>query len=218
MGSNPGEEEVDKEVVGEFRRVPTGNISDALKRFGIRGTMVGLCPVFEGAKIAGPAFTLRQISAIEPSVTRRHTQVVDELAGAGDVIVIDAGGRMDVATFGEILATRAKIRGVEGVVIDGVTRDIAEIREMRFPVFTRGAHPAGTRNKVETVSLDLEIECGGVRVRPGDLIVGDDTGVVVVPKERAEEVLRIAKEIAESERRVLEALRRGKSLKEASGR
>lgn len=218
MEKNPEKGVLSKGVVDEYRGVPTGNISDALKRLGIRGTVVGLHPVFEGAKIAGPAFTLRQISAIEPSVPRHHTEVVDELAEAGDVIVIDAGGRMDVATFGEILATRAKMGGVEGVVIDGVSRDVAEIGEIRFPVFARGAHPAGTMGEVETVSLGLEIECGGVRVRRGDLVVGDDTGVVVVPRERAVEVLGIAKEIAESEGRVLEALKKGKSLKEAYGK
>ncbi len=218
MGKNPEAREITKDIIAEYRKLSTGNISDALKKLGINGTMVGIRPVFEGAKIAGPAFTLRQIAAIEPSVPRRHTEVVDEMAAPGSVIVVESGGRMDVASFGEILATRAKMRGLEGIVIDGVTRDIAEIREMRFPMFTRGAHPAGTMGRVETVSLGHEVECGGVRVRPGDLIVGDDTGVVVVPKERAEEVLKIAKDIAESERKVLEALRRGRSLKEAYGR
>ena len=206
-----------KAVLDEFQRLSTGNVSDSLKRLGIKGTMVGLHPLFKGAKIVAPAFTLRQIPATDASVARRHARVVDEIAEVGAVIVVDSGGRMDAANFGEINALRAKMRGLKGFVIDGVTRDLAEVRKMKFPVFARGVHPSGTKDKVETVSIGLEIECGGVRVRSGDLIIGDDTGVVVVPKERVGEVLTIAKEISESEKKILESVRKGKSLKEAYG-
>jgi regulator of RNase E activity RraA len=215
MEFDPEEKGLSKSILNEFQRLSTGNVSDSLKRLGIKGTMVGLQPLFEGAKIVAPAFTLRQIPATDASVNRLHAQVVDEIAEVGTVIVVDSGGRMDVANFGEINALRAKVRGLKGFVIDGVTRDKAEIKKMKFPVFAKGVHPSGTRDRVETVSMGLEIECGGVRVRNGDLIIGDDTGVVVVPKERAREVLTLAKEISESEKKVLESIMKGKSLKEA---
>jgi regulator of RNase E activity RraA len=215
MESDPKEEGLNKAVLNDFQRLSTGNISDSLKRLGINGTMVGIHPLFEGATIVAPAFTLRQIPATDASVTRRHSRVVDEIAEIGTVIVVDSGGRMDAANFGEINALRAKMRGLKGFVIDGVTRDLAEIRKMKFPVFAKGVHPSGTKDKVETVSIGLEIECGGIRVRSGDLIIGDDTGVVVVPKERVQEVLPIAQEISESENKILESVKKGKSLKEA---
>lgn len=216
MESDPEEKNLSKAVLNEFQTLSTGNVSDSLKRLGIKGTMVGLQPLFEGAKIVAPAFTLRQIPATDASVNRLHAHVVDEIAEVGTVIVVDSGGRMDVANFGEINALRAKVRGLKGFVIDGVTRDKAEIKKMKFPVFAKGVHPSGTRDRVETVSIGLEIECGGVRVRSGDLIIGDDTGVVVVPKERAKEVLTLAKQISESEKKLLESIMKGKSLKEAN--
>jgi len=204
-----------KGVLDRFRELPTGNISDALDRLGIRGVITGLRPVFDGAKMVGTAVTLRQVASTSPETSPRHSEVLDNVAERGDVIVMDCGGRVDVATWGGLLSTRAKAKGLAGVVIDGATRDVDDIRSMKYPVFVRGFSPAASRTRFETVSIQSEIQCGGIKVRPGDLVVGDDTGIVAIPAERAEEVLRVAEEIAAHEKGVLERLRRGTSYAES---
>jgi len=200
-----------KDTIQRFRALPTGNISDAFDRLGIRGIITCLRPVFDGAKIVGPAVTLRQVTSTSSETSPRHSEILDNIAEAGEVMVIDCGGRVDVATWGGLLSTRAKAKGLEGVVIDGATRDVDGIRAMRYPVFVRGFSPAASRTRFETVSIQGEVQCGGVKVRPGDLIVGDDTGLAVIPIERAEEVLRVSEEIAAHEEEVLEKLKKGKS-------
>jgi len=210
-----GMKKLGKDFLERFRALPTGSISDAFDRLGIRGVITCLRPVFEGTRVAGPAVTLRQVTSTSPETAPRHSEVLDKVAQAGDVMVIDCDGRVDVATWGGLLSTRAKSKGLEGVVIDGATRDVDDIRSMRYPVFVRGFSPATSRTRFETVSIQSEVQCGGVKVRPGDLIVGDDTGIIVIPQERVEEVLYVSEGIVAHEKEVLERLRKGISYFES---
>ena len=133
-----------------------------------------------------------------------------DLAGPGDVLVIYNGSN-SIAPWGGLATLSCKIRGIEGVVVDGAVRVLQEIRPMDYPLFSSDVVPnAGDPKGMG--EINSEIVCGGQTVRPGDYIVGDDSGVVVIPKERAYEIARRAKEVEKTENRLFEEISRGKTL------
>lgn len=201
-----------KKIVHRFLELSTPNISDALDRLRIKGGCEGILPILEGVKIAGPAFTVRYIPAgITPSTVGDYI----DFAKSGDVIVIDNGGRTYCTVWGDLLTITAARMGIAGTVIDGVCRDIHKIRELRYPIFSRGRFMMTGKDRVQLESVNTPITVSGVQVRPGDLIVGDDSGVVVVPKEKIEEVLNIASEISEAEEAIEKEVKKGSTLAEA---
>ena len=133
----------------------------------------------------------------------------------GYVVVLDNRGRTDCTVWGGILSYVAKRRGIEGTVIDGVCRDVDDILRLRYPVFSRGFFMRTGKGRVRMDAVNVPVTVGGVLVRPGDVIVADSSGVVVVPRERAEEVLSIAEEIHEAEENIVKAVDGGLSLGEA---
>ena len=140
-------------------------------------------PLWPGMpRIAGPAFTVR---------TGRHDNLMFHasiyLARPGDVIVVEAGDDEMAVAGGNVCAIAQK-NGVAGLVVDGVIRDVAESRGNRFPVFARGASPVPAK-RVGEGGMNVQIRCGGVAVNPGDVVVADEEGIVVVPRARAEDVL-----------------------------
>ena len=193
---------LDDEIYALFEQVSTPNISDAMHR---KGVMHGIRPVFEGIKLVGKAVTVQTFEGDWAKVV----EAID-IAQEGEVIVAYAGAK-DVAPWGELASWSCKQRGIAGIVIDGATRDVDEIRRIRFPVFARYIVPNAGEPK-GFGELNTEITCGGQEVRPGDWIIGDDNGVVVVPRERAYEIARRAKEVWKNEERVREEIKRGKTL------
>jgi 4-hydroxy-4-methyl-2-oxoglutarate aldolase len=151
-------------------------------------------------RMAGPAFTL-----LAPD---DHLPVFSALAEAkrGDVLVI-VTGEGSVAVLGELFATEARRRGLAGVVIDGLCRDVAGLRRVGLPVFARGTIPR-SGGTVARPALNEPVSCGGVDVAPGDLVFGDDDGVAIATAERFEAALAVAEDIGRSERAILDALRR----------
>ena len=185
-----------------FSKVSTCNICDAMHN---RGAMRGIKPVGKGYHMAGRAITVKTIDGDWAKVV----EAID-VAGKGDVIVVQAGeGRR--AVWGE-LATRSSIeKGIGGVVIDGAVRDMHEITDSSVPIYARKFVPeAGEPEGYGEIGG--EIVCGGQAVRKGDWVVGDDTGVVVVPRERAQEVANRALNVHERENRIREEIKRGSSL------
>ncbi|MGI0054526.1 MAG: 3-hexulose-6-phosphate synthase [Thermoplasmata archaeon] len=192
------------EVREAFLKVSSPNISDAMQR---QGAMHGILPHLKdaGVKIAGPAVTV---------VTRdgdwaKPVEAIDR-AGPGDVIVVDAGGGT-TAIWGELASWSAHGRGIAGVVIEGAGRDLDAILELGFPIFSRHVSPNAGEPKGHG-EIGVEVVVGGQKVRPGDWIVGDASGVVVVPRERAHEIANRALDVLEHENRVREEIRRGSTL------
>jgi 3-hexulose-6-phosphate synthase/6-phospho-3-hexuloisomerase len=138
-----------------------------------------------------------------------------DLAEEGDVIVVDAQG-VEIAVWGELATLSAMRRGIKGVVIDGGVRDVDDIAKLGFPVWARCVVPNAGEPHGHG-ELQVSVTCGGQRVSPGDIIVADDVGVVVVPKELASEILAKSREIAEKERRYKAEIRAGKTLSEIFG-
>lgn len=203
------------EVVAGFARLPTSALSDALDRLGLPGSVDGLRPMSAGAGMAGQAVTLRYLPV---GVAGGTVGDFLHLAGPGEVIAIDNRGRRDCTVWGNILTEAAKARGIAGTVIDGVNRDVDESRALGFPIWSRGAHARTGKDRVALEAANVPIVLGTVRVDPGDLIRADDSCVVVVPRVRAMEVLRLAEAIEATEAAILADLRAGVELAEARRR
>ncbi|MEE9173808.1 MAG: RraA family protein [Thermoplasmata archaeon] len=205
---------VSKELIEEFRKIPTGTLSDAVDQLDQKGFMTGVVPVLEDMKMVGPAVTVRF-----DHIYRRDydlaggehlLRAIDE-SEPGSVIVLGSEVK-DLGTWGGLLSTASKAHGIAGAVLDQATRDIAEIRELGFPVFAGTVNPSSYVFRLRTVSLNEPVECGGVLVHPGDVVAGDDDGVVVVPAARADEVLKVALEMEGGEAKMVAALREGRSI------
>jgi len=184
-------------------RVSTPNISDAMHR---KGAMHGLFSVNPGLKMVGPAVTVQTFEGD----WAKTVEAIDT-AQSGDVIVIYNGGSDQVAPWGELATLSCINKGVSGVVIDGAVRDIDDIRRLEFPVFARTVVPNAGEPK-GFGEINAEIRCAGQTVRPEDYIVGDDNGIVVVPKERAYEIARRSVEVEKNESRIRDEITKGSTL------
>jgi len=205
-------ERLPSRLIDGFRRLSTANVSDALDRLKIRGGCEGITPIIEGTRTVGSAFTVRYVPV--GTVAKDVGDYVD-LARPGDVIVIDNSGRMYCTVWGDLLTLVAVKKGIAGTVIDGVCRDIHRIKELRYPIFTRGRFIVTGKDRVQMDAANKPVSISNVQVKPGDLVVGDESGVVIVPQERAEEIFTIATEISEKERQIENEVESGSELREA---
>lgn len=207
----------EEELIRALRAIPTGTLSDAVDALDRRGFMTGVYPVVEGAKIAGPAVTVRfeHIYRKEYDLAggEHLLRAIDE-SPRGSVLVLGSEVK-DLGTWGGLLSTASQAHGLEGTVLDQAVRDVAEIQELGYPVFAAQINPSSYIFRLKTVSLNEPVPCGGVLVHPGDLVGGDDDGVVVIPRAQAEEVLRLAQEMEEGEGEMTALLREGRSIIES---
>ncbi len=197
---------MDEEMIEIFREVSTPNISDAMHR---KGAMRDVLPINPGKKIVGKAITVQTFEGD----WAKSVEAID-LAGPENVIVIYNGSRY-ISCWGGLATQSCKMKGVAGVVIDGAVRDLDEVRELDYPIFASSVTPCAGEPK-GMGEINAEITCGGLSVRPGDIIVGDDSGVVVIPRERAYEIARRAKEVEKTESRLREEIKRGRTLSEVA--
>lgn len=190
----------------------TTTVSDALDRLGIAGQCLGIKPLDHGFRLSGRAFTMRMV----PVATDAGTvgDYIDDVP-PGSIVVIDNAGRADMTVWGDILTLVAVRRGIGGTVIDGMCRDIGRSLELRYPLFSRGWSMRTGKDRVQLDALNVTVSIGGARVSPGDLLLGDADGVVVVPKEKENEILSHAKAIDEAETQIREAVEGGMRLDEA---
>ncbi|WP_250455057.1 ribonuclease activity regulator RraA [Caballeronia sp. ATUFL_M2_KS44] len=200
---------VPDETLDLLRHVSTATLTTQLFKRGLRNVFLqGVAPLVKPAKgapnLVGPAFTLRNIPAREDIDQLSVFQNPDhpqrkavESAPPGSVLVQDCRGDRTVASTGSILTTRLKVRGVAGMVSDGCVRDSGTIGDIGLPLFCAGASAPLNLAKHHAVDMNVPIACGGVAVYPGDIVVGDVDGVVIVPRHMAEQV---AKDAAEQER------------------
>lgn len=189
-----------------LEKVSTPNISDALHR---GGALKGIFPLTPGIKMVGPALTVRTY----PGDWAKPVEAIDK-ARKGEVIVVDAGG-VGPAVWGELATWSCLQKKISGVVIDGAIRDVLEIRELKFPAFSRLIMPnAGEPKGFGEIGVPVNV--GGVKVFPGDWVVGDDDGVVVIPRERAVEITNRAMNVLETENRIRKEIQEGGTLSEVT--
>lgn len=171
--------------------LPTPNIGDAMERLGVLDSAIK--PIWTGGRVAGPAFTVWTRAGDNAYIHRALAE-----AAPGDVIVVNGQADESRALMGDLIGARARNAGIAGFIIDGAVRDAAGLEHVGMPVFARTTSPAGPY-KNGPGALGCAVAVGGVAVLPGDIVVGDDDGVVVVPRARAEEILLGAEAVQEDE-------------------
>ncbi|MCX6681636.1 MAG: bifunctional hexulose-6-phosphate synthase/ribonuclease regulator [Methanoregula sp.] len=190
-----------------FSRVSSPNVSDAMHR---KGAMEGIISICGNVKMVGRAVTVQTFAGD----WAKPVEAID-LASPGDVIVINNDSITRVAPWGELATISCIKKGIAGVVIDGAVRDVEEIRKTKFPTFAKAIVPNAGEPK-GFGEINAEIQCAGQVVNPGDWIIGDENGVVVVPKKRAYEIARRALEVRKNEERIREEIRRGSTLSQVA--
>jgi regulator of RNase E activity RraA len=195
------------------RELSTAEISDALDALRLPGSVLGISHVAGRARVFGPAFTVRYapVDVAQPGTVGDYLDDTPE----GSVVVLDNGGRLDCTVWGGILSQLAAHRGIAGTVIYGVCRDTAEAAQVAYPLYACGRFMRTGKDRVEVEAVGETVSLADVRVSAGDFIVGDEDGIVVVPKDRATEVFERALALRAAEQRILDATLSGLSLKEA---
>lgn len=201
--------ELTHEIVQELSKLPTGNVADSAGPQFIMNSTIK--PIDPKSKMVGRAVT---VSCFPGDNLALHQGM--EVAKAGEVLVFDCKGYTEAGHFGDMMATACKVKGIAGVVIDGSCRDSQDILELGLPVFVKAFNPRGTV-KESLGSVNVPVICGCVSVKPGDIIFGDCDGVVVVPRDREDEVFAKALAKFEKEIWIREQLLNGVSTMEVYG-
>jgi 4-hydroxy-4-methyl-2-oxoglutarate aldolase len=184
--------------------------ADVMYRTGVMSSAIK--PVFK-AKAVGQAITveLSKGDLVDPLKAL-------EMGQPGDMIVVDAGGDTETSVCGGLMGGLAKNRGIRGMVVDGAGRDIDELEDIGWPIWTRAITARGTHTMLsgrkEELSINVPVTCGGIVVKPGDFVVADTIGVTVVPLERAHEVIELAREQADREQKTREWVAKGKTVED----
>ena len=190
-------------------------ISDVLDGMGIRGHAMdtSIRPISDDLAIVGNAATMLMTDQYDYSKDTFTGQfkAIDALK-PGEVMMVCSRGSERAALWGELLSTASRYRGAKGAIIDGIVRDIKLIREMEFPVFDRGINPISSKGRIIAVDYSCIVKMCGVLVHPGDLVVADIDGVVVVPDDKAEVVVETALEVVSSEKKTRDELKKGAGL------
>jgi 4-hydroxy-4-methyl-2-oxoglutarate aldolase len=210
----------DDPLVAGFKQTYPASVSDAVELVtGQSGTMRHDMKLVTGKAMVGRAVTSfarpAPPEAATPALATKHSVEMIDAARPGEIGVIVMEGTLDIAAMGNLMGTAASVRGMAGMVLDGAIRDVWDIRRMKLTVYARSTSPATAVGHYATVARNVPVQCAGVTVRPGDIIVADEDGVVVVPQERAEEVLKKAREIDDRERGMFPFIREHKSIQKA---
>lgn len=197
------------QIINKFAKIPSSIISDAQGR---NNTMeASIKPLKINWKIVGSAITVKAMVGNNLGV---HQALY--LAKEGDILVVDGNGFENIAMWGGILTEIAVKRKIAGLIIDGSIRDVDEALKLNFPIFCKGVSPRGP-HKGWGDDVNVPISCGGVPVLPGDIIIGDADGVVVIHKRFAEDVLKSSKKKIEKEKKWIQELKEGKTTLETIG-
>lgn len=207
--STPGN---DTQIEAALRGLSCTDISDAMDRLGIVGQCLGIMPLDRSFRLLGQAWTLRY----GPVGTDAGTvgDYIDDL-GPSHVVVLDNQGRLDATVWGDLLTLTASRNGVAGTVIDGVCRDVDRSVTLGYPIFARGNWMRTGKDRVRVEATGVPVSIGGVRVEPGDWLLGDGDGLVSIPASRARDVVAAATEIRDAEECIRLAVSKGKSLRAA---
>lgn len=190
---------------------PSCVVADSQERAGVMGSY--LRPLSTDTRFVGPALTVR----LEPG---NQVDCLDALAvaEAGDVIVVDAAGETETSIWGGLMSGLSQMKGVVGAVVDGGIRDTDETRDLGFRIFSKSIVPRSTHSpysgRMEPIEINVPIQCAGQLVNPGDLVLADEIGVVVIPQARAGEVLQAAQALAEKEELTRQKIREGRTVAE----
>jgi 4-hydroxy-4-methyl-2-oxoglutarate aldolase len=208
-----------KKIIEDLKKMYSGIIQDACDKvlgLGVRTWMdANLRPIFDEIKLIGPAITLQMVPPSLSSYKGRSGlslafEAID-MAQAGDVFVV-GGGLTDSGMWGEMMAIAGTVKGLGGAVVDGGVRDVLAIREMKFPLFYRNPVVTTAQTRLDTISVNDPIQCGGKLVCPGDLVFGDYDGITVVPRDSIDKIYPLCLEYFDTEKKQRTALKQGMRL------
>lgn len=203
---------VDTKIAEALGNLSCTDLSDAMDRLGIAGQCSMIMPLDRSFRLVGQAYTLRYGPiGVDGGTVGDYIDDVE----AGHAVVLDNGGRTDVTVWGDLLTSTAFRRGVAGVVIDGVSRDIDRSIELGFPIFSRGTWMRTGKDRVRVEAVQEPVSLGGIRILPGDWLRGDGDGLVAIPAARIDEVIAVAQEVHDAEDRIREAIDKDMPLREA---
>jgi regulator of RNase E activity RraA len=205
-------------LIEGYRLVEVASVSDAMEQlYGERIYMSHEMRPLAPSKFAGPAVTVLLKKEEHHEGAKAQQGMLDAIdeAPAGSVYVMKLEDGADFAGIGGLMTTAMKYRGLAGAVVDGGVRDIAHIMKLQFPVFSRGVAPSTTINHYRFVGVNVPITCAGVKVNAGDIVSADMDGVVVVPKEKAAEVLKKAQQLDQTEHSMYPVIEQYRSIREA---
>ena len=215
------DEQTIADLTERYRKVYSGVVADVLDKRGYRNQVVdgAIQGLTLEMRVAGPAYTCKGAPAtdLEPDDWDMRKQFLDSVT-PGTVVVVDSSGDTSAAHWGELMSTAARGRGATGVVIDGATRDVAQMLAMGFPAFVRYRSPASSIRRWRISGYDHPVKIGGVVVRPGDFVVGDADGVVIVPADVAGQVLEEVESLAVTETNMRQELLEGGTFSEVYDR
>lgn len=198
-------ERVPREVIEQARTYDAATLHEAAGKIGVLPPQIK--PVASHFRVCGPAAPVHS-----PGGDNLWLHRAIYAAEPGDVLVVHVSDKYDHGYWGEIMSTAAQVRGLGGLVIDGCVRDVSLLREMKFPVFARGLCIRGTGKDFGARGwVNYPVLMGGVTVQPGDLIVGDEDGVVAIPRDRAQQVLAAASRRSDQERDIVRRLQSGET-------
>jgi regulator of RNase E activity RraA len=217
----PGSAKADNgtdDVIGGFRQVEAASVADAMEQlYGKKMYMShDMRPLFT-TKFAGPAVTVQLRKEEHTEGSKALSGMMDAIdeAAPGSVYVMVLEDGLDYAGLGGLMSTAMKYRGLAGAVVDGGVRDTPQVTKLQFPVFSRGVVPSTTVNHFRVTGKNVPVSCAGVPVRASDIIVADMDGVVVVPREKAAEVLKKAQQLDETEHSMYPFIEKYRSIREA---
>jgi regulator of RNase E activity RraA len=203
-----------EDAITRLGKLDSCAVSDALDRLDLKGAVLGIGPLWPCGRVVGRCVTVK----IKPAGLEKPKQhlCTSAIAAAAptDVIVVDNGGRIEVAAWGGLLSLAAQVKGLAGVIVDGACRDVDESRELKFPVFARAAVQITARGRIMQQSCNEEIQFAGVQVYPGDLVIADGSGVVFIPRATESAVIAEAEALARREATMADAIRGGRSIVE----
>src|SRR5688572_14249 len=206
------------DALSRLARLDTCVVSDALDKLGLKGVAAGLNRLSTDKKIAGQVLTVR-LEAADGRLAERHLcTAAIEAAAPGNILVIEHHSRTDCAGWGGLLSRAATVRGIAGVIVDGLCRDVDESRDLGFAVFARGAIPATARGRIIETAFNCAITVDSVLVQPGDWVIADGSGVVFLSQENLAAILDQAEQLAARESALLKDIEAGIAVSKVMSR
>lgn len=203
----------DQALIALFDGLDTPGVSDAMDKLGLHGQALGIAPLGNYTNVVvGPAFTVKYVPASNPPGT--VGDFIDDVA-QGDIVVIDNDARLDCTVWGDIMTEYAGMRGIVATVIDGVCRDVNKALGDNYPLFTAGRFMRTGKDRVQVEAVNATVSIGTVRVASRDIVVADANGVVIVPRGRAEDVAKVARQIEDTESSIRRLIAQGKTIGQA---
>ncbi|WP_105167297.1 RraA family protein [Pseudoalteromonas sp. T1lg23B] len=204
-----------EEVRARLKKLDTPAVSDAMDSLGVNRALHGIECRTQGVKVAGPVFTVQyERFDKSPETFQNAGNYIDQVP-AGAIVLINNYGDTSCTNWGDILTRKAMSSGIEGTVVNGSARDLAVVRELGYPLFSKGIYMVSGKNRVRVSATNVPVEINSVVVEPSDWLFADDNGVVVIAADNLLQVLERAENVEKTEERIVAAIESGASLDEA---